>query len=111
MDPIWTTERRLWLEGADAYADLMAPRCIMAFAAMGVLEDAAIVESLRGAPRWAAINMTQQVMAEPAEDVIILAYTAQARRDGAEPYSALCTSTYLRLDGQWRIAQHQQTPC
>ncbi len=110
MDELWTTEHRLWLDGAGAYGELMAPRCVMAFGPMGILEDDAIVESLRGAPRWTQVEMADQVLAQPTPDVAVLAYRAQARRDGAEPYAALCTSTYLRIGEGWRIAQHQQTP-
>jgi hypothetical protein len=110
MHDLWTIEHRLWLDGAEAYADLMAPRCVMAFAPMGILQDQAIVDSLRGAPRWTFVEMTGQVLARPMPDLAILAYRARARRDGADPYAALCTSTYLRLGERWRIAQHQQTP-
>jgi hypothetical protein len=110
MDDIWNTEHRLWLEGADAYADLIASQCVMAFAPMGILRDGAIVDSLREAPRWSEVEMSDQVLAQPSDGAIVLAYRARARRDGAEPYTALCTSTYIRADGAWRIAQHQQTP-
>jgi hypothetical protein len=110
MDDLWTIEHRLWLDGAEAYGELLAPRCVMAFGPMGILEDRAIVESLRGVPRWTTVEMAGQVLAQPTPDIAVLAYRAQARRDGAEPYAALCTSTYLRIGGRWRIAQHQQTP-
>ena len=110
MDDIWTTERRLWLDGADAYAELMAPHCVMAFGPMGVLQDGAIIDSLRKAPRWSDVTMQDRVLAQPNESVAVLAYAAEGRRDGAEPYRALCTSTYIRMGDTWRIAQHQQTP-
>ena len=110
MDDIWKMERRLWLEGIEAYADLMAPECVMAFGPMGVLEGQAIIDSLRDAPRWSDVVMSAQVLKHPSGDVAVLAYQAEGNRDAASPYRALCTSTYLRLDSGWRIVQHQQTP-
>jgi hypothetical protein len=35
---------------------------------------------------------------------------AAERFYGGEPYSALFNSTYVREDGVWRLAIHQQTP-
>jgi hypothetical protein len=34
----------------------------------------------------------------------------QARRDFQPEYQALIASTYVRVDGAWRLAVHQQTP-
>lgn len=110
MDAVWTSERRLWLDGAEAYAELMATQCVMAFGPMGVMRNKVIVDNLHEAPRWADVAFADQVFTQPAERVQILAYKAEARRDGAKPYRALCTSTYVQEDGSWRIAQHQQTP-
>ena len=39
----------------------------------------------------------------------VVAYRARAAR-GGQDYEALCTSTYVRVDGDWRLAVHQQTP-
>lgn len=38
-----------------------------------------------------------------------MAYQATAQRDGGD-YTALFNSTYVREDGSWRLAVHQQTP-
>ena len=44
-------------------------------------------------------------------DVAALQYRASARREGDDsPYHALVTSVYVRRDGAWRLALHQQTP-
>ena len=42
--------------------------------------------------------------------LIVLAYRACGRREGAEPYQAWCSSSYRLVDGRWRLFQHQQTP-
>lgn len=107
---IWDIERALWLEGADAYQAHLAPNCLMAFGPMGIIADSAIVEAIRKAPRWSDVVMSSQTLVEPVGDVAIIAYIAQGERNGETAYRALCTSTYVKADGQWAIAQHQQTP-
>lgn len=110
MDDIWSIERRLWLEGAEAYDECMAPDCVMAFAGIGVLRGPAILESLREAPRWQDVVVSEQVEARPTDEAAVIAYVAEASRGEGKPYRALCTSTYVLADQRWTIAQHQQTP-
>jgi hypothetical protein len=46
----------------------------------------------------------------PQEGIIVVAYRADARKEGGETYQAYCTSTYRRLaHEEWRVIQHQQT--
>lgn len=105
----WALEERFWLEGSSVYDDLVDPACLMAFPGMGVMRAAEVLDSLDSAPRWASVEMTGRAVGRAGEDVIVLGYTAEGRRDGAEPYRCFCTSTY-RADGErWRLAQHQQT--
>ena len=54
--------------------------------------------------------MIETQVARPGDDVLVLAYKAEGRREGAAAYSAYCTSTYRRSGGRWRLVQHQQTP-
>lgn len=109
MSELWDIERRLWLEGSEAYDQLMTPDCVMAFGPTGILQGQEILESLRQSPRWSDVQMSDQLEARPADDIAILAYRAAALRDGAQPYVAFASSTYVCIDGYWWIAQHQQT--
>ncbi len=107
----WEAEERLWLEGAEAYADLLHPACVMAFVPpVGILRGEEIGRSLEGAPRWEAVAMTERTLARPDEGTSVLGYRARGRRAGSEPYEAFCTSTWRRGADGWRIVQHQQTP-
>jgi hypothetical protein len=110
MDELWTIERDLWLAGVDAYETRMAPQCLMVFGPMGVMERGAILDAVRQAPRWSEVAFDQRQSIAPADDIAVLAYRATGSRDGAEPYRALCTSSYIRSAGRWLIAHHQQTP-
>ncbi|MBF0678579.1 MAG: nuclear transport factor 2 family protein [Devosia sp.] len=111
MDAAWTIERRLWLEGAAAYEDHLAEECLMAFGPMGIMNRRDIIESLAGGPRWTRVEISDQRFAVPEDSaVVVLAYRAEAQRDDAPPYRALCTSTYLITGGNLKLIQHQQTP-
>jgi hypothetical protein len=105
MDGLWKLEERLWLEGAEAYAELVHPEAVMAFPGVGVLAGPAIARSLEGAPRWRSVEMSARRTAQPSPGVTVLAYRARGEREGAAPYEAWCTSTWVA--GQ--LVQHQQT--
>lgn len=109
MDELWKHERRLWKEGVGAYEELMSPECVMAFGPMGIMGRAEVVDSMRDAPRWSDVEMTETTQTRPADNVSVIAYRAIAKRARVKPYEALCTSTYVAIDGIWRIAQHQQS--
>lgn len=109
MSDLWTLERRLWTGGIEAYQEVMATNCTMVFGPVGILQRQEVIESLRQAPRWSDVKILEASEIAPTEGVVILAYYARAQRDDGDEYGAICTSTYVRQDSAWRIAQHQQT--
>jgi hypothetical protein len=110
MRNLWTAEQRLWTDGVEAYEDLMAKDCTMVFGPMGIMKRSDVIESLRGAPRWSKIIMSAETENIYSQSAVVLAYHALAEQEDGTQYEAVCTSTYVRDDGRWRIAQHQQTP-
>lgn len=76
---------------------------------MGVMRAADVLDSLKDAPRWASVEMTDRTSGRPGDAVLVLGYKATGRRDGVEPYLAFCTSTYRRDQDAWKLVQHQQT--
>lgn len=105
----WKSEQRLWLEGISAYEELLDPCCLMVFPRMGVLDVSAVIEGLKGAPRWTDVKMSNRVVSRAGDAVVVLGYTAEGRREKGHPYRCFCTSTY-RLEGRsWKLVQHQQT--
>jgi hypothetical protein len=109
----WEIEEQLWRQGASAYQRNVSPDCLMVFAApVGILGGERIRASLADGPRWSSVDMSQQVLARPGTDTVVLAYLAKGEREGQQsPYQALCTSTYCHRGGdRWWLVQHQQTP-
>jgi hypothetical protein len=109
MDDLWQIERRLWLEGVEAYREHMSETCLMVFGPMGIMRGEQILKTLEGAPRWAELRISDETTAAPSSDVRVLAYKADAERAGAEPYHAYCSSTYVKGGRGWQLVQHQQT--
>lgn len=107
----WTEEELFWIGGEEHYRKMLDDGCIMVFPApAGIIAGPDIARSLKNAPRWAAVEMTNQHVRRSSPDVLVLAYKAEATREGADPYAAYCTSTYRRESDLWRLIQHQQTP-
>jgi hypothetical protein len=109
-DEAWRLEAGFWTGDIQHYAEALDASAVMAFPApVGVLAGRAIIDSLKGAPRWLAIDMTECVVGHPGADLMVLGYRAEGRREG-QTYRAYCTSTYRRDGDAWKLAQHQQTP-
>lgn len=110
MEELWQIERSLWLQGEVCFARYMSADAMMVFPGpAGVLKGQALVEGLRGVPRWqsAELDSREHVL---HEGCAILAYRAVARREGEKPYVALCMSVYEARDEGWRLVAHQQSP-
>ncbi|WP_373353152.1 DUF4440 domain-containing protein [Pseudoroseicyclus sp. CXY001] len=109
-DELWDLERRLWLEGREAYVELLAEDALMTFPMPGgPLDRATVLDSVEGTTRWEAVAMDDQLMRSPAKSVTLLAYSAEARREG-EGYAAGCSSLWQMTESGWRLIHHQQTP-
>jgi hypothetical protein len=94
------------------YGEHMAGDAVMVFPEpTGILDEAAIIETLEGASAWAEVRIEDVDFVHLRDSGAIVAYRAHARRDGGDSYSAYAASVYvLQDDGAWRLAFHQQTP-
>lgn len=75
---------------------------------MRMTERDAILQSMSGAP-WSSFAIEDPQVVWLGPDGAVVVYGVVAERDGAA-YSALISSAYVRRDGAWRLALHQQTP-
>ena len=110
-DDIWRIEESFWLEGPSFYDKHLAEQCVMAFPApAGVLPAEKVRSSLKDAPRWTSVTMSDRVVAQPDGATLIVGYRAAGSRPGSAGYAAFCTSTYRQNGKAWKLVQHQQTP-
>lgn len=106
-------ERRGWEalrtpRGADYYRENLADDALMAFP-FGVLDRQQALEAMERAQPWASFGLSEPRVVELGPDAGVLVYRVTARREGDEPLEAVMSSTYVRRDGVWRLAFHQQS--
>ncbi len=107
---LWHLEESFWLGGAETFRSKMADGAIMVFPyPAGILQGDTITDGVAAGPRWRSVLMKDRA-ANIRGDVAVLAYKAEAEREGEPIRQMLCASTYLREEGGWRLMSHQQTP-
>lgn len=74
-----------------------------------ILRDRGVMLQTMGDSPWGSFEISDLVASEPAPDTGLVTYSVVAHR-GDDEYSALLSSLYVRVDGDWRLAFHQQTP-
>ncbi len=95
--------------GGEYYREHLADDALMAFP-FGVMTRDAAIEAMESAPPWSTFEIEDPQVVALTEDSGVVVYRATAQRAGQEPYSAVISSTFVRRDGAWKLAFHQQTP-
>ena len=60
-------------------------------------------------PGWDEFTLSDERVVSLGADSALLTYRWRSSR-GDESYEALMSSVYVRRDGEWKLALHQQTP-
>lgn len=109
-DELWAMEERFWTEGADSARHMTAKDAVFVFPyPAGILQGDSLWRESSVAQRWRSVEMTERYF-KRENDVAVLAYRVSAERGDIPLYEALCTSSYLKDDGDWLRIAHQQTP-
>jgi hypothetical protein len=109
------TERELWTNNAVLYQNTLLPEALLVFPETGVITRDVAVEAIRQenaeGRRWAEVHMQQVRTLALSDDAVLLTYRVAARWEHEQaPIEALASSAYVRRDGRWKLAFHQQTP-
>lgn len=109
-DRIIEFERALWIGEEDIYRRCVSDDCLMVIPEHPfILRGEEAIAAVEGSPRWSHADLLDLEINRAQEGLIVIAYRADAERDGTK-YEAYCTSTYLRIgEDDWRVIQHQQT--
>ena len=95
--------------GRRHYASVLTHDAVMLLPGVGLLSHDAALDGMDGQP-WSWFQIRNPQVVALVDDAAVLTYRAQARRDFQPEYQALIASTYVRRDGEWKLALHQQTP-
>jgi hypothetical protein len=113
IDELLAIERQLWRNDPHVYAATLLPDAILIFPGIGRITLDTAVEAIRGeneaGRRWDDVTFSAERGGEIAPDVCLLSYHADARWSDGTMESADCLTVYVRRDGRWRVAAHQQT--
>ena len=107
-------EREGWLaltttDGADYYERHLTATAMMGFAS-GVMSRSDAIEAMKSAPPWSSFEIIDPQVVELTADSGVLVYRVVAQRPEQPPYRALISSVFVREDGRWLLAFHQQSP-
>jgi hypothetical protein len=111
-DELRVVEERLWRAAGDrdAYAADVAPTAVHVFPGWGAVGLPDVLVAVEQSQPWRSFSLDDVEAIQLGADAAALVYRTRAERVGAEPYRAAITSVYVRRDGAWRLALHQQTP-
>lgn len=110
LEKLWQLEEDFWLKGLEIFESHLGKECLMAFSKpIGIINKEEVMKGMRGAPRWSSLTMNNRRVAEINPNLIVIGYEARAKR-GETEYRAICSSTYIFINDDWRLIQHQQTP-
>lgn len=108
-------EEQLWRNDAVLYQDHLIEEAVLVFPETGVITRATAVEAIRQenaeGRRWAEVRIDNVRSMPFSEDVALLSYRVAARWEHERTKNtALASSIYVRRDGFWKLAFHQQSP-
>jgi hypothetical protein len=107
-------EKKFWTNDPQFYEANYTADAVLIFPGVGKLERATAVAAIRDenrrGHRWAEVAFDDIATVELTPEVVLLTYSARARWNYQDTASTvLCSTVYLRNDGQWHVALHQQT--
>lgn len=109
---IWGSEHGLWTADAARYHETIDDECLMVLPTPPfIMTGEQAKDAVSATPRWTEVALSERQVSRPQEGLIVIAYKAEAKRDGVEPYEAYCTTVYRMIEhGTWKVVQHQQLP-
>jgi hypothetical protein len=94
--------------GADYYRDRLARDALMAFP-FGILGRDDALAAMASAEPWERYALHDVRVLALGDGAAAVVYRADAQRPGAAPFRATISSVYVREDGEWKLALHQQS--
>jgi Domain of unknown function (DUF4440) len=107
-------ERTLWTNNADVYQEGYLADAVLIFPVVGRIGRDTAVAAIReenGQGRhWAEVRFEDISTLSLGADAVLLTYRALARWNYEDKTGeTLCGTVYVRSDGAWKVAFHQQT--
>jgi ketosteroid isomerase-like protein len=116
MKKIIDLEKRGWdalsTEGEAAavfYSSMLLDDAVFLFPGGMRIEGKEDILASFAAQPWNSYQIEDPKVSKPAEGISVLTYRVTAEREGGDIYKALISSTYIVVDGDWKLGHHQHT--
>jgi Domain of unknown function (DUF4440) len=108
-------EWSLWQNDPDGYYQRYSPTALLVFPQVGRIDRDAAVAAIRrenaDGRSWAEVTIDDVDGRWISDDVALMTYHVRARWNYESVASTyLCSTVYVKSEGIWRVALHQQTP-
>ena len=108
-------ERKLWRNDADLYRDHVIEEALLVFPETGAIGRDSALDAIRmensAGSKWAEVDISDVRALPLTSEIAVLTYRVTARwEEETTEMSALASSVYLKRDGDWKVALHQQCP-
>jgi hypothetical protein len=108
MDELLKIERELGGGTGDTYRKHLTEDAVVVVPGAAITREQTAL-AIDATPGWDEFEITDERVVPLTGDSAILTYRWSSRR-GEETYEALMSSVYVKRDGEWKLALHQQTP-
>jgi hypothetical protein len=95
--------------GRAFYRSHLADGAVVLGPGFGVESGERALDRISGAT-WSWFRIRAPRAVRLGDDAAVLTYRIIARRDFDVEHQAIVSSTYVRVDGEWRLVVHHQTP-
>ena len=106
---LYELERKLGNGDGDTYRRHLTDEAVVVVPGRTMNKDET-VQAMDATTGWDDFSFGDQRFAAIADDAAVLSYRFRGRRGDDFTYTALMGSVYVRRDGAWKMAFHQQTP-
>jgi hypothetical protein len=106
-DQLLAIERELAGGTGDAYRARLTDDAVVVVPGAAITREQCAF-AIDATPGWEEFAIQDERVVELGPDAAFLTYRWTSRR-GEETYTALMSSVYVRRDGEWKLALHQQT--
>lgn len=113
-DELIAIEWSLWKNEPNVYHQTFIPEAILIFPNVGRIGRSEAVDAIREENRagraWAEVNLDNVAILNLEDETVLLAYRAAARWNYEKiATTILCSTLYVKREGNWMVAFHQQT--
>lgn len=103
-------EKGFWTEDDQYYRAHVDDACLLAFSEMAGVHSNQDIADMRGPSNWKNVDLREKGSVELSDEAVLITYEVSAQRKSGQPYRAVVTSGYVKREGAWKMAFHQQTP-